>query len=89
MTTTSFEEIHRIMLELIIFLKLKLPEQDIHNIRLLLDNDEYGEAFDVLCTQTYEYDIKVNKQFYDNIKKIAGMMKLGKESWSYIEEQVI
>ncbi|MBF0232658.1 MAG: MafI family immunity protein [Desulfamplus sp.] len=89
MTTTHFEKIHTIIMQLISFLKGKLPEQDIVNAIEMLENDEFGEAFEILCTQTYEYDVKVDKQFFVKVVEAAEMMKIGKDSWGFIEEQVV
>jgi len=89
MTTTHFEKIHTIIMQLISFLKGKLPEQDIVNALEMLEHNEFGVAFEILCTQTYEYDVKVDKQFYVKVEEAGMMMKIEKDKWGFIEEQIV
>jgi len=68
--------------------KGKLPEQDISNVTSLIDNDEFGEAFDILCTQAYEYDISIDNAFLEVATEAAELMGLKNKNWEFIKELI-
>ena len=43
---------------------LGLPIADSNSAEELLENREYGLCFDTIVTQLYEYDIKIDENFY-------------------------
>jgi hypothetical protein len=57
-----------------------LPDQNITSIIELATHNEWGEAIEVLCTQLFEYDIKVSLKNYaileEMIKEIGLDMNL-------------
>ncbi len=89
MIRKHFKTINKTILQLTTAMEDKLPGQDIEKITEMLENNEFGLALDILCTQIYEYDIKVDEQFYEDVKKVAEMMNIAKDSWEFIEEQVL
>ncbi len=55
---------------------------DISTIRSLALHGEWGEAFDILCTQLYEYDIKVSSEQYAKLKLIGESMSMDESLWN-------
>jgi hypothetical protein len=81
--------INKIILVLIETAKdLGLAELDIDNATSLLDNREYGLAFDTIITQLYEYEIEIDPEFYGMIVKIAQKMKISENEYSFMEELI-
>jgi hypothetical protein len=54
----------------------KLPQSDIDSIVVLASHREWGVALENLCTQIYEYELKVSKQSFFKIKEMITKMKL-------------
>ena len=67
---------------------LGLYEVDLNNAKNLLDNREYGLAFDTIITQLYEYEIEIDQEFYNLIKVIAKRMDISEERYSFIKELI-
>ncbi|MCP4371709.1 MAG: MafI family immunity protein [Deltaproteobacteria bacterium] len=75
---------YKIKSELIDFIdkfKSFLPKDDIESIRELVDAGEYKVAFENLCTQLYEYEIKVEPATVKELDNIGTKMKLNKSLW--------
>lgn len=67
---------------------LGLYEVDLNNAKNLLDNREYGLAFDTIITQLYEYEIEIDQEFYNLIEVIAKRMDISEERYSFIKELI-
>jgi len=67
---------------------LGLGEVDLNNAKDLLDNREYGLAFDTIITQLYEYKIQIDKQVYRLIEKNANRMDISESSYSFMKELI-
>ncbi len=68
---------------------LGLTEIDIKNAKEFLENREYGLCLDTLATQLYEYEMKINEQYYSLILECAREMHLKDEQYMYMRELVI
>jgi len=53
--------------ELLNEVKSTLPPDDIKNIVEFIENNEFGIAYETLCTQLYEYNIQISCEFYEKI----------------------
>jgi len=53
--------------ELLNEVKSTLPPDDIKNIVEFIENNEFGVAYETLCTQLYEYNIQISCEFYEKI----------------------
>ena len=67
--------------------KFGLPENDIKNALINLEYNEVELAFDVIAEQIYEFDIKINKEFYSLAMDICENMKLEKK-YNFLEELI-
>ncbi|UXX79797.1 MafI family immunity protein [Reichenbachiella carrageenanivorans] len=67
---------------------LGLGVSDLDNAQDLLDNREYGLAFDTIITQLYEYEIEIDKELYDLIDKMAQKMDISESGYSFMQELI-
>ena len=68
--------------------ELGLGEFDINNSKQLLENKEYGLAFDTVITQLYEYEIEIDSEFYALIVKVAQTMEMSEDLYSFMMELI-
>lgn len=68
--------------------ELGLGEVDLNASKELLDNREYGLAFDTIITQLYEYEIGFNSEFYTLVEEIANEMNMSETEYSFLRELV-
>ena len=64
----------------------KLPLNDVGNGEILIKHNEFGEAFDLICTQLYEYDISINDENVQLIREIALLMNIPDNKWEYVRK---
>ena len=67
---------------------LGLNDFDINSSKSLLENREYGLAFDTIITQLYEYEIEIDNEFYELVIESAKKMKIPKEDYFFVKELV-
>lgn len=63
-----------------------LSEEDRENVIEYVEYNEFGVAYELLCTQLYEFDIKISIEDYELIKQIGKRMKLEPSEWTYLKE---
>lgn len=68
--------------------EIGLGDIDINNSTDLLENREYGLAFDTIITQLYEHEIEIDVQYYKLIEVIAHKMQIPEEEYSFMKELV-
>lgn len=66
-----------------------LPKEDYENIKMFINNNEAGEAFETLCSQLFEKDIKISLQTYNTIEKIGISIGMSDSSWTYLQRSII
>lgn len=69
--------------------KMKLPPDDISNIAEFIEHNEFGLAFETLCTQLYEYNIQISYEFFEMISLCGKSMKLEPSTWVPLKELII
>jgi hypothetical protein len=67
---------------------LGLNSLDLKNAKDLLDNQEYGLAFDTLITQLYEYEIGIDKDFFFLLESIAKKLNIPDNEYSFMKELI-
>nr|WP_314499225.1 MafI family immunity protein [uncultured Chryseobacterium sp.] len=65
-----------------------LNENNISNAKEYLEYNEFESCFDTLTTLLYEFDIVINKKFYELIDKIAKALKLSEEKYIFMKELI-
>jgi hypothetical protein len=69
--------------------KNKLPQNDVKNILEFIDNNEFGLAFETLCTQLYEYNIQISSEFYEKISSCGKSINIPSSIWLSLKELII
>lgn len=59
----------------------KLSEKDTSAALELVEHDEFEVSFDLICTQLFEYDIKVSA----DIEELGRLMKLDESEWQMLK----
>ena len=57
---------------------------DINVSREFLNCNEYGMCLDHVVAQLYEFEIPIDNEFYNEVEKIAILLSLPEETYSYI-----
>lgn len=65
-----------------------LHDQDALNALDLLEHYEFGLCLDLVITQLYEYDIKINECFYKMISEICNIITIDFEKYLYMNELI-
>lgn len=66
--------------------ELGLPAEDVENALINLEYNEPELAFDTVAEQMYEYDIKIDKSFYDLSLEICKVLKRDEQKYSFLKE---
>lgn len=67
-------------------LKDKLDREDIENIIEFIEVNESGLAFEILCTQIYEYSIEIDTDTYTIIRVCAADLNTPESYTSPLQE---
>jgi hypothetical protein len=71
--------------ELVEQVRDKLPEKDTSAALELVEYDEFEVSFELICTQLFEYDIKVSAAVYQKIEELGRLMKLDESEWQMLK----
>lgn len=63
----------------------KLSENDVNEALNLIENNEFGVSFELICTQLFEYDIKVSANIYQKVEEIGQSMNLNESIWQMLK----
>jgi hypothetical protein len=66
-----------------------LSERDIDNVRVLLSVGEYGVSFETLCTQLYEYEVRINPSLYERLASVGALLRLNSNTWEILKELIL
>ncbi len=69
--------------------KNRLPPNDIKNIVGFIKNNEFGLAYETLCTQLYEYNIQISCEFYEKISFCGKSIKIQPSIWVPLKELIM
>jgi hypothetical protein len=64
-------------------------DEDIRNALEFLPVDEFGVAWELIVDQIYEYQIPIDRDFYDLAETIAKKMKFPEERYSFLRELIM
>jgi len=62
---------------------------DVANAKMFLENHEFELSFDTIMTQLYEYDIKIDNEFYILTLSTLDKMKIDKAKYEYVKELIL
>jgi hypothetical protein len=66
----------------------RLPAENVSDAEELLEHGEWGQAFDLVCTQLYEYEVRISEALYRIVEEAGIAMDLDDGQWSYLKELV-
>jgi len=65
-----------------------LPKENVRDASELLEHDEWGVAFSLICTQIYEYDVPISEATFSLIESVGQQMRLPPKEWTMLSELV-
>lgn len=65
-----------------------LSDSDVKNASEFIDHNEFGVAFELICDQLYENESQISSELIADISRIAKLMQLEDNSWSFLKENV-
>jgi hypothetical protein len=72
------------MRAIVLELEASLTPDEVDMIWQLIDVDEPGIAFEMLCTQLYEHDAEVEDEVVDRLQVIGTAMQLKPRQWEIL-----
>jgi hypothetical protein len=69
-------------------LKGLLREQDYHSAMESNDAGEWGIAFETICAQLYEYEIRIPRAIYMRLQAIGAAMGMPAKTWQILESLI-
>lgn len=69
--------------------KDRLPPEDIKNIVEFVENNEFGLAYETLCTQLYEHNIQISCELYEKISFYGKSIKIQPSMWLPLKELIM
>lgn len=66
----------------------KLPSSDAINVKEFITHGEWGLAYEILCSQLYEYDVEVSLEYYQKIASLGELMEVTPSTWSLLKELI-
>lgn len=76
------------MLDLIDSIKTILPHSDVENAVEMVEYNEFGVGFEIICQQLFENDVKITSDIYEKISDIGQKMEISDESWIFLSDLV-
>lgn len=66
----------------------QLPSSDVENVWQLIDAGGLGVAFEILCTQLYEYDVTVDEMTLASLAEVGTCLGLDPRLWDVLSPGV-
>jgi hypothetical protein len=66
----------------------EIPNKDTHDILEFLEHDEWGVAFEVLCSVIEQENLSINESQYNEIIDIGREMDMDDTLWVRIEPEI-
>ena len=81
-----YQKIEKLMRELIDSIKFLLPQSDVDNATEMIEHNEFGVGFNIICEQLYEHDIKISDEIYQKIIELGRKMELPDSEWILLKD---
>lgn len=66
--------------------KLGLPKTYIENALIEIEYNEFELSFELVVEQMYEYDLKIDDEFYELAMAICDTLKIDKQKYHFLNE---
>ena len=73
------------LIDLIEQVRNVLPEKDVSEALDLAEHDEFGVSFELICTQLFEYDVKVSADVYRKLEALGKSMNIDESVWQILK----
>ena len=83
-----WQKLEKAMLGLVDGVKNLLPQNDIENALEMIEHNEFGIGFEIICEQLFEHDAKIPPDIYKKIAAIGRSMKLAETKWIFLEKLI-
>lgn len=64
--------------------EIGLPSNDIRDIDEYINHNEWGLAFEVLCSSVQQYGLRVSDNQYQKLCELGEKMEMGNDLWQNI-----
>ena len=82
------EEIEMELLSILDVFAKELPDADVHNIKELYLVGEYSVGLENLCSQLYEYEIKITPILFERLQAIGKTLQVKDDTINILQELV-
>ncbi len=65
-----------------------LRDEDANNAKDYIKHREYELSFEIIVEQLYEFDIEINKNFYDLALKVAENLDINEDRFIFLKELI-
>lgn len=65
-----------------------LSENDVENALSYIEYYEFEISFDIVAQQSYEYELKVDEEFYSLAMDICETLKIDKDKYKFLKELI-
>lgn len=69
--------------------KNKLSQEDLNFVNVYIDNNEWVIVYEFICDQLYEYNVPINRQLYEKIKKFGKLIGVSDNNWLPLQELIV
>lgn len=87
MTVNDWESAMATMRAAVIAVEDRLPPSDVDNVWELVEAGEPGVAFEILCTQLYEYDVAVKDTTLASLAELGTYFKFDPRLWEILAQE--
>ncbi len=77
------------LLKILNKIKDKLSDSDRNMIIELIENQEWGMAYEILCTQLCEYEVLITSQVYDDLSAYGKLVGLSPSIWYPLKNLIV
>jgi hypothetical protein len=85
---SHFNKLEELLHSLIDDIHILLPQTDVKDALEMITYNEYGIAFEIICNQLFEHNIKITSEIYEKIIIIGKLMKMNETSWNFLEQLI-
>lgn len=88
MAMKSGTEIKLTLTKILKEVRNELPSDSIEITEDFIFHEEWGLAFDTICSQIFEDDIRISKSLFEKISFLGNLMNIDKKVWQPLEKLV-
>ncbi|PIE24620.1 MAG: hypothetical protein CSA62_01970 [Planctomycetota bacterium] len=70
-------------------LSVRLSEEEVDEIRELVEKDEEDAALESLCEELYENDVRISADVFETIEDIGKEMALDSSIWAKLQDLIL